>query len=674
MSFTKITGPGISSYPVISGIITALNFKTGTTNIHSVGVEAAGINILGGDTPIGTGATIFKDGSVRFGHTGNNNTGIVTANKVVATTITATTFSGDGSNLTSLPAGLGTALSSTQTSPLNKLYYTDNVLSVGATITVDPPSSASAAYTQYTDIVVEDTADLIMGDGDDLVPDILGLSTETATVYSATGGRIRAGTFTNAGANGAPTATNGWIVTGVNTATTFKGAIDASTGNFSSNVTISGNLGVAGTVTYEDVARVDATGISTFREGFNLGPLAGIALTAYKDGSIRSTGIITATTFGGEANSIFTTGGTERLRINSVGDALLGGHGSRIFDDTSATNVVVDVYGGTTAGKRGILSLSGRTGSDNADLGTIWFANENNTQAGTASHNTSKLVASIDVKSETTDNNAGSDSGGHMIFSTKAEAGQIAERLRIASGGQVSINSTNTVGFLNVKAETDGNLHVRQIGAIASGPAGTGIGLDVLNDAGNAVKDLAFRGSTVIFRTASAESLRISSIGHVTKPTHCSFNYGGDGDLSLSSGSTLASWRNNGTQCYERGTKTDGGSYLSSGVFTAPVTGSYFFTSTILLKDITNSTDGVHVYWCKNNTGVHHYWNTRFAGETGQGTGMGYGGYVPVIGACTMYLSAGDTCRIKISYSGSGVDQYAPQNDGWTNWSGFLIG
>ena len=63
----------------------------------------------------------------------------------------------------------------------------------------------------------------------------------------------------------------------------------------SGDVTIGGNLGVGGTITYEDVARVDATGLSTFREGFHLGPLAGVGLTAYKDGSIRSTGIITAT-------------------------------------------------------------------------------------------------------------------------------------------------------------------------------------------------------------------------------------------------------------------------------------------------------------------------------------------------------------------------------------------
>ena len=285
MSFTKITGPGISSYPVIVGIITALNFKSGTTNIHNVGVEAAGINVLGGDTPIGTGATI----------------------------------------------------------------------------TVDPPPSSSGAYTQYTDIVVQDTADLIIGDGDDLIPDVLGLSTETATVYSATGGRIRAGTFTNAGANGAPTATNGWIVTGVCTATTFKGNLTGNvTGTASqletnatgANLTLSGNLGVGGTITYEDVARVDATGISTFREGLKIGPLAGIALTAYTDGSIRTSGIITANTYYGsganltgiDATQIVTgntsvqtvdtgsdghikinTEGSERIRIGPAGQFGIGG-------------------------------------------------------------------------------------------------------------------------------------------------------------------------------------------------------------------------------------------------------------------------------------------------------------------------------------------------------------
>ena len=203
---------------------------------------------------------------------------------------------------------------------------------------------------------------------------------------------------------------------------------------------------------------------------------------------------------------------------------------------------------------------------------------------------------------------------------------------------------------------------------------GAAIGMRFIVDLpqGNAGGNISLGSAVSAVDNKSA--MNIYATGQVTKPKHCSFNYGGNGDLSVSNGDTLASWRNNGTQCYELGTKGDGNSYLDSGVFTAPVTGSYFFTSTILLKDVTNSTDSVHVYWQKNGSGAYHYFNTRFHGETGQGTGMGYGGYVPVIGACTMYMSAGDTCRIKIAYSGSGIDQYAPQNDGWTNWSGFLIG
>jgi len=69
----------------ISGVSTATNFKTGTTNVHNVGVEAAGINVLGADTPIGAGSTIYNSGAAVF-------TGVVTA----------TQFKGDGSQLSGL--------------------------------------------------------------------------------------------------------------------------------------------------------------------------------------------------------------------------------------------------------------------------------------------------------------------------------------------------------------------------------------------------------------------------------------------------------------------------------------------------------------------------------------------------------------------------------------------
>ena len=165
-SRTVVTNTGLSTHhhfrvrDLISvGVATFSNFKTGSTNVHSVGVEAAGINVLGGDTPIGAGATIYDDGGARF-------SGVVTA----------TSFHGDISQATGAAAGLGTALSQTQTSPLNKIYFTDNILSIGATVTIDPPPSSTVAYTNYSEIKISG-ADLIIKDGDDFIPDVLGLST-----------------------------------------------------------------------------------------------------------------------------------------------------------------------------------------------------------------------------------------------------------------------------------------------------------------------------------------------------------------------------------------------------------------------------------------------------------------------------------------------------------------
>ena len=60
------------------GVVTGSNFKTGSTNVHNVGVEAAGINVLGADTPIGTGATVYNSG-LFVGKQGAEYQGVVTA-------------------------------------------------------------------------------------------------------------------------------------------------------------------------------------------------------------------------------------------------------------------------------------------------------------------------------------------------------------------------------------------------------------------------------------------------------------------------------------------------------------------------------------------------------------------------------------------------------------------
>jgi len=119
--------------------------------------------------------------------------------------LTAISYRGDGSELTGTPGGLGTALAEDLSSPLNKIYYTNANLSIASTITVDPPESASAAYTQYTDIVMQGDADLIVGDGDTFIPDILGIGTyvDMPGILSGGNSKVRADNYTNKKGTGA---------------------------------------------------------------------------------------------------------------------------------------------------------------------------------------------------------------------------------------------------------------------------------------------------------------------------------------------------------------------------------------------------------------------------------------------------------------------------------------
>ena len=217
----------------VTGIAT---FGSGSTTIDN--------NVIN----VGTALTLGHTQGLQF-HTQNLHSAGFEINQINASgIITASSFSGDGSNLTSLPAGLGTALSSTQSSPLNKIYYTNTVLPVNSTITVDPPASASAAYTQYADISVGTGADLIISDGDDLIPDVLGLRPD-GTIGGGALGRMRVDKLVGKDTTSAVNVEKGLVVTGVVTATTFKGDGSQLTGVVQSDTPLGNNT--ASTTFYE---------------------------------------------------------------------------------------------------------------------------------------------------------------------------------------------------------------------------------------------------------------------------------------------------------------------------------------------------------------------------------------------------------------------------------------
>jgi len=103
--------------------------------------------------------------------------------------VTATAFYGDGSNLEGVAsAGLGTALSDTDGDANSVIYFTNTTLGIGSTVIIDPPSSSNVAYTQYQEVSLDADVDLIVAEGDDFVPDILGLGENAMTFGANSGG------------------------------------------------------------------------------------------------------------------------------------------------------------------------------------------------------------------------------------------------------------------------------------------------------------------------------------------------------------------------------------------------------------------------------------------------------------------------------------------------------
>lgn len=96
--------------------------------------------------------------------------------------ITATKFVGEGSQLTGV-SGLGTALSNDTTNVLSKIFFVNNTLDITGITTITAPASATqsnasldVAYTNFNEVNISDSVDLVIADGTDFVLDVLQLS------------------------------------------------------------------------------------------------------------------------------------------------------------------------------------------------------------------------------------------------------------------------------------------------------------------------------------------------------------------------------------------------------------------------------------------------------------------------------------------------------------------
>ena len=298
----------------------------------------------------------------------------------VAGIVTATAFYGDGSNLEGVAsAGLGTALSDTDGDANSVIYFTNTTLGIGSTVIVDPPSSSNVAYTQYQEVSLDADVDLIVAEGDDFVPDILGLE-EGSMLFGANSG----------GSSGSGSSSSGISNVVEDTTPQLGGNLDLNSKTIDGN----GNININGTITASSFVGVgtadvststlNVTGISTFNNSVNHGDNVkalfgdGNDLEIYHDGSnsrivdtgagelrLDSNSLRIRNAAGTETSAVFVQDGKVELRydnVNKFETATDGVHVTGIASaSTHVSSGIVTYYGDSSysAAGRWVLGASG---------------------------------------------------------------------------------------------------------------------------------------------------------------------------------------------------------------------------------------------------------------------------------------------------------------------------
>ena len=209
--------------------------------------------------------------------------------------VSATSFFGDGSNLEGVAsAGLGTALSDVDTEANSVIYFTNTTLGIGSTVVVDPPSTSNVAYTQYQEISLDDTVDLIVADGDDFVPDILGLE-EGAMLFGA-----------NSAGGGSSSGISAVVE---DTTPQLGGNLDLNSKTINGN----GNININGTFTGDGSGLTNLSGVGAGIGVSNSGTAVGTAQTIN-----FGTGITVSTVSAGLATVTVSAGSTADVSTNGL--------------------------------------------------------------------------------------------------------------------------------------------------------------------------------------------------------------------------------------------------------------------------------------------------------------------------------------------------------------------
>ena len=368
----------------------------------------------------------------------------------------------------------------------------------------------------------------------------------------------------------------------------------------------------------------------------------------------------------------FSTTGTERMRIDNLGNVGIGA------DDLWAKmQVEINASGGPGSGSSAGMWLRNGSGSSGQAFNMFW----GNSQSAAA--------GSIALVVDDNANNYGS-----LEFQTRTPNSGYSTKLAISSDGSVLhknpagdasqfiFNSGWSHEARNVRVwgEQDGGVWYSFIGTNVS-KDGDGTYTKPSDNAGNNwgnVAGMLLSGANASTQNAidlvvdlpnahgntlntsmtrnqlfGKSALSITAGGHVTKPMQPTFQANNSGSQSISTDAKISF----------TSTAFDVGNNFSTtnDRFTAPVSGKYFFNFTASISNMSSTGQYLAVYFRKNGGGTGHRFRTRAEDVGGEWTG--------IMGTAIMNLSSGDYIEVN-AYNHTG--NFTMQG-GEYFFSGYLI-